>query len=313
MIRKWVIKALVQKTISILPFRQKLNYIFQKYVTGGIELTDLHWTDKLGCARDHISFYKNYNSKGLQGTTVLELGTGWYPIVPVCLYLSNADKIISIDIQSWMTKPFQLKALEKFIESRNKGELEGYLSEINEDRWHILEDILKNQKDLTKEDINKMINLETIIKDARNTALPDNSIDFISSNNTFEHIPKEILFQILKEFQRIIKVDGLMSHYIDMSDHFSHYDTSITNYNFLRFSKSVWNLIDNSIQPQNRLRFIDYKRMYEQLQIPVTKEIITDSKINQLKQVKTSKEFTNYTEDELVISHGYIISKMNGK
>lgn len=313
MIQKWKIKAIVQKTISILPFREKLNYIFQKYVTGGIELSEEYWGYKIAHARDHINFYKNYDKNGLKGKTALELGTGWYPIIPVCLFLSNVEKVISIDIQSWMTKSFQIKAIEKIVAFRKKGQLENYLSEINEERWDILEGILTNSKDLTKDEINRIICLETVLKDARKTGLPDKSIDFICSNNTFEHISKNILFDILKEFRRISKNDGVMSHFIDMSDHFSHYDKSITNYNFLKYSENMWKLIDNSIQPQNRLRFIDYKKMYEKLKIPVSKELITGSKLDQLRQIKISHQYKNYTEDELAISHGYIISKMDGE
>ena len=33
-------KAIVQKTISYLPYSNRINYIFQKYVTKGINRTD---------------------------------------------------------------------------------------------------------------------------------------------------------------------------------------------------------------------------------------------------------------------------------
>jgi hypothetical protein len=310
MIQKWKIKALVQKTISFLPFHRNLNYLFQKYVTGGIELSDQYWGYKITHARDHINFYSEYETNRLKGKTVLELGTGWYPIVPLCLFLSNAEKIISIDIQSWMTKAYQLKAIKKIIDFRENGELEKYLPVIDENRWDVLKQIIKDSRNLNKNDINNLICLESIVTDARKTGLKENSIDFICSNNTFEHINKNILFGILSEFKRIIRKDGIMSHFIDMSDHFSHYDTSITNYNFLRFSNFAWKLIDNNIQPQNRLRFIDYKRMYEKAGIPVSKELITGSQPGELKKVIISEDFKNYPDYELVITHAYIISKM---
>ncbi len=63
--------------------------------------------------------------------------------------------------------------------------------------------------------------------------IKSDSVDFICSNNTFEHIPADILSAILREFKRVIKPGGLMSHFIDMSDHFAHFDSRITIYNFL--------------------------------------------------------------------------------
>lgn len=311
MIQKWKAKAIVQKTISVLPYKEKLNYLFQKHVSHAIELSDEYWGYKITHARDHLNNYKNYFTNGLSGKIALELGTGWYPIIPICLFLNHIEKVISIDIQSCMTQSFQIKAISKIIESRKKGELETYLPQINEKRWDTLEEILKKSKSLQKEEINKLICLEPLICDARKTELNEKSIDLICSNNTFEHIDKGILFEILKEFKRLIKNDGVMSHFIDMSDHFSHSDSSITNYNFLKYSEKTWKLIDNSIQPQNRLRFIDYKEMYQNLMIPISKEIIIGSKIDQLQQIKVSDNFKRYSESELAISHAYIISKMD--
>jgi hypothetical protein len=60
MIQKWKLKAAVQKMISILPYREHLNYFFQKYVTHAIELSEEYWGYKISHARDHISFYNNF-------------------------------------------------------------------------------------------------------------------------------------------------------------------------------------------------------------------------------------------------------------
>ncbi len=47
MISKWVLKAIVQKTISILPRPERANFLFQKYVTKGVHLTDEHFGYKI--------------------------------------------------------------------------------------------------------------------------------------------------------------------------------------------------------------------------------------------------------------------------
>ena len=61
-------------------------------------------------------------------------------------------------------------------------------------------------------------------------------------------------FGISSKVQTDWKPDGLHSHFIDMSDHFAHMDSSISIYHFLRYSEAQWKRIDNSIQPQNRWR-----------------------------------------------------------
>lgn len=310
MIAKWKAKAIVQKTISYLPNKEKINYLFQKYVTKGVYLTDEYFTYKITHAQDHIDYFKKYSNKDFSESNFLELGTGWYPIVPIAMYLNDFEEIISIDIQSWMTKESILTTIEKFVEWRANGELSKYLTFINEEKWAVLINILKENEQLTKEQISQIFHLKTFIQDARKTDFADNSFDFICSNNTFEHVPKAILIPILKEFKRIAKKDGIMSHFVDMSDHFAHFDKTINIYNFLQYSQKTWDLIDNSIQPQNRMRWKDYRQIYADLDIAITDEAVRKGDLKALKTVKLAAMYQSYSMEELAISHGYLVSKM---
>ncbi len=88
--KKWILKAIVQKTISFLPFKHQINFLFQKYVTKGVYLSDEYFEDRLIHAANHLK-----GSKKLSGNTVpdktLELGTGWYPVVPIVFYLCGSN------------------------------------------------------------------------------------------------------------------------------------------------------------------------------------------------------------------------------
>jgi len=308
MLPKWKAKAIVQKGISFLPKKEKINFLFQKYVTKGVYLTDEHFDYKITHARDHIQYFKKYSNRTIEESNALELGTGWYPIIPIALYLNDFKEIWSLDIQSWMTKESQFTTIDKFIEWRKNGKLKDFLPYLNEDKWQQLI-ALKNQAEITKEEICKKIKLQSSIQDARKTNFDNQQMDFICSNNTFEHIPKGVLIGILKEFHRIVKADGLMSHFIDMSDHFAHFDKTINIYNFLQYSEKKWNRIDNSIQPQNRMRFKDYKKIYKDLGIPITEEEIRPGSLAEVKKVNIHAEYAGYTEEEVAVSQGYGGSK----
>jgi hypothetical protein len=95
--KKWILKAIVQKTISFLPFGNRVNYFFQKYVTKGVRLSDEYFLDRLEHGRVHIKSYQQHSGNTIPKQT-LEIGTGWYPIVPICLFLVGAEKIYSVDI-----------------------------------------------------------------------------------------------------------------------------------------------------------------------------------------------------------------------
>lgn len=104
-----------------------------------------------------------------------------------------------------------------------------------------------------------------------------------------------------------------MSHFIDLSDHFAHMDSSINIYNFLRFSKRQWDVIDNSIQPQNRLRWKDYRQIYRNLDIEIREEEYRKGSVELLSAVPLDASYTSYTPAELAISHGYIVSFCNDR
>lgn len=298
---------MVQKGISFLPQGHKINYLFQKYVTKGVLLSDEYFFDRLTHAQKHIGKYQEYY-ESLEGKRTLELGTGWYPVVPLSCFLSGAAQIYSVDITPLTNKEKLLTTLRYFVQE--KAQLGAYLAQISEERFKVLESCIAEAENLSYEDLLKKLHLKFEVKDARALDfLEDESIDLLHSNNTFEHVYAEVLPDILQEFARLTKSNGLQSHFIDMSDHFAHADSSITIYNFLQFSPKRWKRIDNSIQPQNRLRFKDYLKIYEDLNLPVSETDYRPGSLEDLARVDLDESYKDYSPEELAISHGYVFSK----
>jgi hypothetical protein len=75
----WIAKAAIQKSISLLPFKHNINYLFQRYVTQGVNLTDALMIDKLIHCRNHIT-HASKNGLAFENISTLEIGTGWYPL-----------------------------------------------------------------------------------------------------------------------------------------------------------------------------------------------------------------------------------------
>jgi SAM-dependent methyltransferase len=304
---KWVIKAIVQKVISFLPLSHRINYFFQKHVTGGIILDDAHFGLKFQHARDHL-LCMNERLDGQEAARVLELGTGWYPVVPLLFYLSGAEEVVSVDIRSWMTARTQRLTVEKYREWKEKGLLEEIWPLVDQQRWESLMALYSGNSSPDRDRFNSHIRLRPVVGDARSLDLHPGSVDFVCSNNTFEHIPAPVLRDILLEFKRVLRPGGWMSHFVDMSDHFAHFDPRITIYNFLRFSAKRWQQIDNSIQPQNRLRLCDYREMYAELNIGVEEEDVRPGQVEELDRIRVHPEFKEYTREELAVSHVSLIS-----
>lgn len=301
----WIIKAIVQKMISFLPFKHQVNYLFQKYITRGVQLTDAYFEDKLIHAFHHFQYYKKHVGK--TNFKVLELGSGWYPVIPVYLYLHGASEIISIDIAQHITKKNLEKTIKKFLEYLPKNEFHDTFLHIDENRKEELQHVLDAIQDFSIEEIMLKLKMDFQIQDARKTHFESNYFDLITSNNTFEHIYDEILVGILEEFKRILHPKGIMSHFIDMSDHFAHLDNKITIYNFLQFTEKKWNRIDNTIQPQNRLRINQYKGLLKEISLTIMEEINRPGDMEVVKSMKLADPFSDYSLQDVAVSHTHMV------
>jgi SAM-dependent methyltransferase len=90
--------------------------------------------------------------------------------------------------------------------------------------------------------------------------LPDASVDFIFSNAVVEHIRKHNFLETARELYRIMKPDGVASHWIDYRDHL---DMKLNN---LRFSERVWEseFMANSGFYTNRLPELSIRELFEE-------------------------------------------------
>lgn len=303
---KWVLKAVVQKGISLLPYKHRINYLFQKYVTKGVQLSSLYFEDRLIHLKEHLYFFRKYKG-GISDCDTLELGTGWYPVVPLGLFLAGARRMHTVDISALMNKANLCLTLQCYLEWQESGALKPYLTPLPE-RLAVARQLLNEADELSLEQLLEHLNLNYLVRDARRLDLADNSIQLITSNNTFEHIYPNILREILLEFKRILAKEGVMSHFIDMSDHFAHLDGKISIYHFLRFSEKSWKWIDNDVQPQNRWRLEQYRRMYKDIGIVIREEKNRPGEPEVVAMEPIADQFKIFSLEELAISHSYVIS-----
>jgi hypothetical protein len=166
----------------------------------------------------------------------LELGTGWFPIIPVGLALAGASAIYTVDMH-----------------------------------------------DLT----DRGRTLET-------------------------HIPADAIASMFTEFRRLLRPPGVMSHFIDMADHYALFDRKITRYNFLRYSDPVWWLFNNSLHYQNRLRLPDFRALHEQCGFEVLEEENRREPLERLRSVPLTSRFVGYAEDDLAVYDSWMISRPRG-
>ena len=93
----------------------------------------------------------------------------------------------------------------------------------------------------------------------------------------------------------------LMSHFIDMRDHYAAFDSSIMVHNFLRFPKRRWRRFNNGLQYQNRLRMSDFRRLHAESGWEVIGEDNCRQTVDVLRSVPLAPEFRHCCEQDLAV------------
>ena len=248
----------------------------------------------------------------IEGKTLLEIGTGHVPILPIGFFLSGSESIITIDLNRRLDIDITRTSLKWMIE--NRGMLEEMYAEIIQpslwtERFRIIEQFWSDPYlFFSKANIRYLAPAN-----AAKTQLSEKSIDYIFSISVLEHIPEEIICEIGIESTRILKDDGFIIHLIDLSDHFQHQDNSITKINFLRFSQKEWmRIANNQFAYCNRMRKSDYLAMFKKLHLDAVKiepELDNESLEALRKSFPLHKEFSHYVSEDLCSSLLYITLK----
>lgn len=178
---------------------------------------------------------------------VLELGTGWLPIIPLLFHLAGARRLILTDLERLMDRHTVARAREVIRENlpmvaRTLDQSEGRLAA------RLAEDFAP----------------EYLVPWSSRTH-PEGSADIIFSRAVLEHVPPAVLGQLLSDFNRIIRSGGAMCHTIDNSDHWEHRDKMLSRLDFLRYEEGLyWRLACADPQfYQSRLRHSDYVRLFQ--------------------------------------------------
>ena len=292
-------KNFLQKIFSKLPKGEIVNFMFQKYVTRALPVSNDAFLEKIRHANNHFLKFNEHNSLNKNSYKYYEFGAGWDLITPIAMGLLGFE-VTCIDIRRLIFNHLIADTIRKF--NNNIEQLPFNFNHI---------DLENNQNPLDY--LKQKYNLNYVAPlDARNTKFSSNSYDFVSSTSTLEHIHEQDIIPILNETYRILKPGAILSMIIDYQDHWSYFDKSISIYNFLKYSDLEWEKFNPSLHFQNRLRHKDYLNIISKTNFKIMEDIpipASDTEIKTLENLKLNTKYTNYSIDELSIKCSHIILK----
>ena len=234
------------------------------------------------------------------GKDVLELGTGWQPVIPLLFHVAGARSVTMIDSQ---------RLLDARLLRATCANLSDYSKEIAVGLGMDVSTVASKLEPGDATDLRSLLarlNLEyrapyDICGGGVNPAV----IDIVISRAVLEHIPHPVLKQIARAFHRILRPGGMMCHVIDHSDHWEHQDSRLSPLSFLRYSAKTfaWLCAMNPLDYQNRMRHIEYIRLFERAGFEVVAdESLADQRaLQDLERLKIHPDFQQYPPEELAI------------
>ena len=295
---RWKTKALIQGAFSRMPAGESLNYLCQRRIFRSLPVDDSVFHEKAGIARRHLEHLTEYGHIPVGDAHFYEFGAGKDLILPLCLYCHGANEQLLVDIRPLARDELVLDTLRRL----DAGVVPG----------------LPRTPGPRPAGAGLQAHLAALgityraPCDARETELPDQSVDYITSTSTLEHIAEPDIRLILRESRRILRPEGRMSMFVDYQDHFSYADTSISAYNFLQYDDREWARWSPSLQFQNRLRHSDYLALFEEAGFEILDDRPTTGSPEDLEVVRTlavGDRFRSRSEQDLGVRNSFVTVK----
>lgn len=190
----WKLKAKIQNAVSLLPSSASYSvYYWIQRRFGG--LRRINPVSRLTAG---IETWQRIREQGYDPSerVFLEVGTGRVPLVPLAYWLMGAEKTITIDTNPYLKEELIRESL-RFI-ADNIEAIQGLFgSSIDKTRLDGLLDLCVSSAFAMHEFL-ELCRIVYIAPDnAARTGLAARSIDFHTSYAVLEHIPREVLKQII--------------------------------------------------------------------------------------------------------------------
>ena len=303
----WLLKAVTQRLIGALPNPHFWNGLLQTRITGSIRLASRSIRGEAGRVPKAARYLRALRQATPCDFTALELGTGWFPVVPIGLFLCGASQVWTWDITEHLRLDRVRFVLESFLRLDAASALRRHLPDVRPERFNKLREVAADRSLTTPARLLERLSIEYRIGDATHSGIAPGSVDLVTSSAVLEVLPIEALTPLFGEFLRVAATEAVMSHRIVMSDYYASFDCHITPLNFLKFSDRTWRWLNNPIVPFNRLRITDYRRVLRDVGFKIIDETVVDRcDASMLAKINLAPRFRCYPEEDLLVLQAWV-------
>ncbi|MEX2300682.1 MAG: class I SAM-dependent methyltransferase [Bryobacterales bacterium] len=290
----WRAKLAVQNAIAALPprFGDPLYHSLQKR-SGLKPNCQSHYDFVTHCER-----LLGNGSAWIAGKSVVELGSGWFPLTPLLLAGLGASEVHTFDLHEHYS-PERIREAARALRSFRK-EFAGL-------------PFLKESEFSGR--LPPVVHYYPRADLAKCNGLPCGKIDLAISRAAIEHIEPDTISRIHSTSHRWLAPDGVWVHLVSPSDHRAYSDKRLHLVDFLRYSEREWQrLSGNRFSYHNRLRRPQYAAIFEATGWRVAKQefSVPPVVLNSISRVDIHSAFQSFSLQDLVASSlWFVLTRQN--
>ena len=197
------------------------------------------------------------------GTRFFEMGTGWFPTLPLCLYLGGAESVDTVDLNPHMKPDLTLRVRERRSRRSLAGDREGDRSR----RERARRDAARDRSRARARRVDRRARPTASIRyrapaDAAATDQPDVEPRRRVLEQRARARPRPGDRARASPSRRASCAPAAsMFHSVNCGDHYAYVDRKLTQLHYLAYSDAAWKKWNNAFLYQNRLRATDFTTM----------------------------------------------------
>lgn len=301
----WRRRVLMFKLMGGLPFSRNVMDLLRHRLAG---LGDYDFSKRIYIGKDFASLLSG-EIFPLQGSSLVEIGSGWHPLLPILLHGLGAERVVMTDVARHMRADYANQAVE-YLRRDGEDLISGF--SVDQERFKTRIEALAGGADGIFDRF-RNAGMEYLSPlDFRDTGFKDGEFDCVFSNSCLGYVPFPLLAGIFTEAARIVRPDGFFVNNIHVYDDFCRDGSEITPVNFLRFSEHEWNRVGNSgIHHQSRLRPRDYVKIASEAGFEILRE---DRVFEQLpdfnpSEVELHADFQGLPDEEIRCRNLFLVGR----
>jgi SAM-dependent methyltransferase len=259
MLPEWRSRVLVFRVLGALPRSERIVDVLRMRL-GNLRGVDLD--GKLGGLREMVLLLQRAGQT-VEGRDLVEIGTGWHPLVPIVFFGLGARTILLTDIARHLRRELAEDVLEYCLgHAREIAGIVGGDESSLVARWASLRPVDCDWLTVWQDHgISYRAPCDIV-----GSALPAESADLVFSNDCLGYVPVQALIGLTRESLRILRPGGVIAHDVTVYDDRTIQDRSVPPWGFLSYGNDEWQRIGNSrLHFQNRLRPAEYRQLVAQL------------------------------------------------